>query len=53
MRDDYISNDACDDIIMAMVSGLRDRDDWDAINGFMGDEHLGGWLDYMHEHGIA
>ena len=53
MRDDYISNDVYDEVIMAMVSTLRDRDDWDAIDKFIGSEYLGGWLDYKQEHGIA
>ena len=38
---------------MAMVSTLRDRNDWDAIDKFIGSEYLGGWLDYKQEHGIA
>ncbi|BDR53357.1 hypothetical protein KIM372_12640 [Bombiscardovia nodaiensis] len=50
MRDNFISNDAFDQVVMDHIWLLRNRSNWPQISNFMGHEYLGKWLDYALSH---
>ena len=46
MRDHFLDNPATDADVMDHIIMLRNRDDWNDIDRFMGHEYLCAWLDY-------
>ena len=49
MRESYIGNELYTPVVFEKAMLLKDADNWDDIDGFMGKEYLSDWLDFKKQ----